>query len=85
MIHKTSSKTKSVKYKPTFTYLNNGFKKLGLNYAFLIQFTLKIKVNKKTMKTLIKSNKNQIKLRLKTKEKLNFSCDDKLESFSSFS
>ena len=37
------------------------------------------------MKTLIKSNKNQIKLRLKTKEKLNFSCDDKLESFSSFS
>ena len=37
------------------------------------------------MKTLIKSNKNQIKLRLKTKEKLHFSCDEKLESFSSFS
>ena len=37
------------------------------------------------MKTLIKSNKNQIELKLKTKEKFNFFCDEKLESFSSFS
>ena len=37
------------------------------------------------MKTLIKSNKNQIELELKTKEKFNFFCDEKLESFSSFS
>ena len=72
--------------KPTFTYLSNGFKQLALYYAFLIQYnTLKIKVTKKTMKTLIKSNKNQIELKLKTKEKFNFFCDEKLESFSSFS
>ena len=36
------------------------------------------------MKTLIKSNKNQIKLRLKTKENFYFFSDEKLESFSSF-
>ena len=36
------------------------------------------------MKTLIKSNKNQIELRLKTKENFHFFSDEKLESFSSF-
>ena len=36
------------------------------------------------MKTLIKSNKNQIELRLKTKENFHFFSDKKLESFSSF-
>ena len=37
------------------------------------------------MKTLIKSIKKQIELRLKTKEKIHFSGDEKLESFSFFS
>ena len=36
------------------------------------------------MKTLIKSIKKQIELRLKTKEKIHFFGDEKLESFSFF-
>ena len=53
--------------------------------TFLIQNnTLKIKVPKKTMKALIKYNKNQIKAP-KKKRFFHFFCDKKVESFSSFS